>query len=289
MNKLAGKVAIVTGAGTGIGEAVAHRLAKEGAAVLLNGLPDDPLDAVSDEMRQHGAKVEVFPGDVSQPDTAEACVQRAVDRFGKLDILVNCAGSFQTVADVADFPVEDFLYMTASNIHTVFLMTRFAMPHLQQTGGCVISTGSEAGELGQPSCAPYGGAKAWIHGFMRSVALEQARHGVRANCVCPGPIATQWHDTDVSPMTDDMEQDIIDGTPMGRHGTTEEAANVYAFLASDEASFVTGALYFVDGGMSIGRGPIGRQVPEELRRQPKGKLELHHAREGLQGKAIRRK
>jgi NAD(P)-dependent dehydrogenase (short-subunit alcohol dehydrogenase family) len=167
-------------------------------------------------------------------------------------------------------------------------MTHLAMPHLKESRGVVLATGSEAGRLGQPQCAPYGGSKAFIHGFIRSVALEQACHGVRANCVCPGPADTQWHQTDVSPMTEKMERDILHATPLGRRGTPEEIANVFAFLASDEASFITGALYFVDGGISIGRGPIGADVPDELRVQPKGKLNaLRHSREGLENKNVR--
>lgn len=225
-------------------------------------------------------------GDVSDPPQAQACVQKAIDQWGRLDILVNNAGTFQTVADVDRFPVDDFDYMMRMNVRSAFLMTKYAMPHLRDRRGVVLFTGSEAGLLGQPRCAPYGGSKGWIHGFMRSVALEQAPHGVRANCVSPGPVATSWHDTNVSPMTPEMEQDILDATPLGRHGTPEEAANVFAFLASDEASFVTGAIYFVDGGISIGRGPSGRKVPRELRNPPASRLELEHGQDGLKNKWV---
>ena len=288
MKRLENKVAIVTGAGTGIGEAVAHRLAKDGAAVVVNGLSNDPVENVVEAMRRHGARAVADRHDVSDRDGARMCVQTAIEQFGQLDILINNAGTFQTVADVDEFPIEDFDSMMRMNVRSVFLMTHFAMPHLKKSRGCVISTGSEAGLLGQPRCAPYGGSKGWIHGFMRSIALEQAAHGVRANCVCPGPIDTQWHDVDVSPMTEEMESDILDATPLGRRGLPEEAANVFAFLASDEASFVTGALYFVDGGISIGRGPIGRKVPAELRTQPEGHLhDLHHSKDGLENKTTR--
>lgn len=283
------KVAIVTGASTGIGEAIAHKFASEGAKVLVNGLPDDPVEDVVASIRKHGGAATGFAGDISSESEASACVQKAIEIYGRLDVLVNNAGTFQTVAATTDFPVEDFEYMTRTNVHTVFLMTKFALPHLQKTRGCVISTGSEAGLLGQPLCTPYAGSKGWVHGFMRGVALEQARFGVRANCVCPGPIDTQWHDTDASPMTEKMESDILKGTPMGRHGTPEEAANVFAFLASDAASFVTGALYFVDGGISIGRGPIGEDVPEALRVPPTGELhDLQFSKHGLKNKKVQR-
>jgi NAD(P)-dependent dehydrogenase (short-subunit alcohol dehydrogenase family) len=285
-DELKGKIAIVTGGATGIGEAVSHRFAAEGACVLVNGLPDDPVDDVVESIRSHGGTASAFTGDVSGKETAQDCIDRVRECYGRLDVLVNNAGTFQAVADIESFPVEQFDYMMRMNTRSVFLMTKFAMPLLQETRGCVISTGSEAGLLGQPRCAPYGGSKGFIHGFMRSIALEQARNGVRANCVCPGPIDTQWHDTEVSPLTEQMEQDILEGTPMGRRGTPEEAANVFAFLASDRASFITGALYFVDGGMSIGRGPVGRSVPDELREAPRGRLNLEHGKDGLDGKDV---
>jgi len=285
---LSNKVALVTGAATGIGEAIAHKFASKGAKVVVNGLPDDPVDEVVAGIHKHGSEATGFKGDVSQEDEAHACVKKAVEVYGQLDILVNNAGTFQTVADTTDFPVEDFDYMTRTNVRTVFLMTKYALPYLQMTRGCVISTGSEAGLLGQPQCTPYAGSKGWVHGFMRGVALEQAKYGVRANCVCPGPIDTQWHDTSASPMTERMESDILKGTPLGRRGTPEEAANVFAFLASDDASFITGALYFVDGGISIGRGPIGEEVPDNLRQQPDGRLhDLEFSKQGLHNKEVK--
>ncbi len=286
MARLQDKVAIITGAATGIGEAVAHRFAMEGAKVVVNGLVDDPVDKVVEAIRGYGHQAVGFFGDISQAEKAKACVQKAIDEFGRLDVLVNNAGTFQTVAETPDFPDDGFAYMMRTNTQTVFMMTKYALPFLQKSHGNIISTGSEAGLLGQPTCTPYGASKGWIHAFMRGVALEQARYGVRANCVCPGPIDTEWHETDVSPMKEDMEADILRGTPLGRRGLPEEAANVYVFLASAEASFVTGALYFVDGGMSIGRGPIGERVPEPLRQPDTQMLNLQHRKQGLENKEV---
>lgn len=284
--RLEDKVAVITGASTGIGEAIAHKFAKEGAQVVVNGLEDDPVEKVVEDIVGKGGKAAGYKGDVSQDENARACIDTAVRTFGRLDVLVNNAGTYQTVADINDFPTDEFNYMTRMNIRTVFLMTKFAIEHLQKTRGVVLATGSEAGLLGQPQCAPYGGSKGWIHGFIRSIALEQARYGVRANCVCPGPIDTQWHDVNASPMTEKMEADILKATPLGRRGTVEEAANVFAFLASNEASFVTGAMYFVDGGISIGRGPLGDDIPDELRKAPPISLDLKHTKHGLRNKDI---
>ena len=284
--RLNNKVAIVTGGATGIGEAIVKKFILEGAKVVVNGLPDDPVDEVVNEIQKEGGDAYGFKGDISESNIAKKCIEQAIKKYDHLDILINNAGTFQTVAAVQDFPVEDFDYMTKMNVRSCFLMTKFAIPYLQKTEGNIISTASEAGTIGQPLCAPYGGSKGWIISFMRGVALEQAANGIRANCVCPGPTDTQWHDIDKSPMTKKMEDDIINGTPLGRHANPEEIANVFSFLASNEASFVTGALYFVDGGISIGRGSSGSNVPNELRKQPRGKLDLRHSKEGLRNKEV---
>jgi NAD(P)-dependent dehydrogenase (short-subunit alcohol dehydrogenase family) len=285
--RLLNKVAVVTGGATGIGEAISKKFILEGAKVIVNGLPDDPVDDVVDEIRKDGGESFAFVGDISESGAAEKCIGKAYEKFGRLDILINNAGTFQTVSPVEDFPIEDFDYMTKMNIRSCFLMSRFAVPYLKKTRGNIISTASEAGTVGQPDCAPYGGSKGWIIAFMRGVALEQAKNGIRANCVCPGPTDTQWHDTEISPMTEKMESDIIKSVPLGRHANPEEIANVFAFLASDEASFVTGALYFADGGISIGRGASGEDKPDTLRKAPEGQLNLKHSHEGLENKKVK--
>lgn len=286
MNKrLEGKVAIITGAATGIGEAIAHKFAKEGAKIVINGLPTDPIDDVVNTMQSHNAQVTAYKGDVSEEDHAKACVQTAIDTYGKLDILVNNAGIFVVVAETQDYPVEDFDRTLQMNLRSAFLMTRYALPHLQKTRGNIVSAGSEAGFNGLAQNTTYGGTKAWMHSFMKGVAVEQAKHGVRANCVCPGAIDTAWTRKEESPMNEQMEKMLIQATPMGRRGTPEEIANVYAFLASDEASYVTGALWLVDGGVTVGKGPVGSQVPESLKQQPQGKLhDLKHSHDGLKNK-----
>jgi NAD(P)-dependent dehydrogenase (short-subunit alcohol dehydrogenase family) len=125
-----------------------------------------------------------------------------------------------------------------------------------------------------------------MHSFMKGVAVEQAQYGVRANCVCPGPIDTAWTHKETGPMDAQMEKMLINATPMARRGTPEEMANVYAFIASDEASYVTGALWLADGGITVAKGAIGEQTPESLRAEPQGELRLAHAREGLEHKQV---
>jgi NAD(P)-dependent dehydrogenase (short-subunit alcohol dehydrogenase family) len=286
--RLNGKVALITGAATGIGEAIAHKFAMEGAKVLINGLPDDPIEDVANAIQQHGSEAMTYKGDVSQQEEAQACVQAAIDAYGQLDILVNNAGVFLVTAETQDYPVEMFDRTIQMNIRSAFLMTKYALPHLQQSRGNIVSAGSEAGFNGLAQNTTYGGTKGWMHSFMKGVAVEQAKHGVRANCVCPGAIDTAWTHKETGPMDQQMEKMLVQAAAMGRRGTPEEMANVYAFIASDEASYVTGSLWLADGGVTVAKGPVGSQVPDELKQEPTGKLsDLRHSREGLENKQVK--
>ena len=282
--RLAGKVSIVTGAGTGIGEAITHKFAREGAKVLAVGLNGDPIDEVVKAVNAAGGDCQGFIGDVSEPELAQAAVKAALQQYGRLDVLVNNAGVFLEVAECQDYSLEAFDTTLLSNTRAVFLMTKYALPHLQQSHGVVLATGSEAGAIGEPNNAPYGGTKGFVHAFIRGLAVEQGKYGVRANCVCPGPVDTAWTHTDTGPMDEQMEKMTVEATVLGRRGTPEEIANVYAFLASDEASNVTGALWFADGGTLVAKGPMGAMVPDELRRQPEPSLPLQHSHDGLGNK-----
>ena len=282
--RLQSKVAIVTGAGTGIGEAIAHKFAREGAKVVVCGLPSDPIEDVAKAIRDKKGEAIAFGGDISEERVAKECIDVTMKKFKRLDVLVNNAGVFLDNAMTQDYPVADFDETIRMNIRSAFMMTRFAMPHLQKFSGNIISAGSESGMIGLAKNTPYGGTKGWIHAFMRGVAVEQAQFGVRANCVCPGPIDTAWTHKETGPMDKEMEKTLIQAVPLARRGTPEEVANVYAFLASDEASYVTGALYFVDGGTTIAKGPVGDLVPQRLRKEPKGELDLEHSRDGLRNK-----
>ncbi len=282
--RLEGKVAIVTGAGTGIGEAIAHKFAKEGAQVVVNGLPDDPIQDVVDAINQYGGEAIAYAGDISEPYHAQACVQAAIDQYGRLDVLVNNAGVFLATGETQDYPIDAFDKTIRMNIRSAFLMTKYALPHLQKTRGNIVAAGSEAGFNGVPQNSPYGGTKGWMHSFIKGVAVEQAKYGVRVNCFCPGAIDTAWTHKETGPMDAEMEEMTVMAAPMGRRGTPEEMANVCAFLASDEASYVTGALWLADGGVTIAKGAVGKQTPESLREEPQGKLRLDHSLEGLENK-----
>lgn len=280
MNRLKDKVAIVTGGGTGIGEAICKKFAREGASVVVSGFPEDPVHDVVRAIMQEGGEAAPFIADISKEENASACVQFAINTYGRLNILINNAGVFPVMEEIQNFPIDAFDYLLKNNIRTTFLMTRYAIPELQKTKGCIVAAGSESGKIGLAKNAPYGGTKGWIHAFIRGIAVEQAKYGVRANCVCPGAIDTAWTHKETGPMTAKDEKMLIAATPLGRRGTPEEIANAYLFLASDEASYATGALFSVDGGVTVAKGSVGDQADNEVKKEPKGELHLEHSMDG---------
>ncbi len=277
--RLLNKVAIITGAGTGIGEAIAHKFAYEGARVVVNGLPGDPVKDVANTINERGGKAVWCEADVAEHEGAHHCVETAIKHFGQLDILVNNAGYMDGNEETQDFPLELYDRIMWANVRSVFLMTKHALPYLQKTRGNIVSLGSEAGVNGLPMFTPYGASKAAIHGLMKGVAVEQAKYAVRANCLCPGPIDTAWNHPSTGPVDAKIKKMTISSTPLGRFGTTEEMANVAAFLASDEASFVTGALFLADGGMTPAKSNVGDMA--KYTDAPEGVLALAHERDGL--------
>lgn len=281
MNRLIDKTAIVTGGATGIGEAICKKFAMEGAKVLVSGFPEDPVDEVVNEILEKGGRAIGFKADISAYVNAEKCVEKAVTEWGKLDVLVCNAGAYPEIDELPDYSERSIDYMVKNNIYTAVMMTRAAIPELQKSKGSVIAAGSESGMNGHPKNSVYGGTKGFIHAFIRGIAVEQAQYGIRANCVCPGPVDTAWTHSKYSDMDKELETMLLNDTPMGRRAHPEEVANVYCFLASDEASYVTGALWTVDGGITIGKGPMGMKVPKELRQEPEGILDLKHTMEGL--------
>jgi NAD(P)-dependent dehydrogenase (short-subunit alcohol dehydrogenase family) len=253
--------------------------------VIVNGLPDDPIEKVAESIRAKGGEAVAHAGDVSTKAPAWACIELATTRFGALDVLVNNAGVFLDNAMTEDYPIDDFDRTIRMNIRSAFLMTRFALPHLQKTKGNIVSAGSEAGKIGpraEHSLRRHESLDAFLHA--RRGAWSRRATACARTAFAPGPIDTAWTHKETGPMDKEMETMLIQASPLARRGTTEEVANVYAFLASDEASYVTGALYMVDGGISIAKGPVGDKVSKSDRKQPAGELDLDHERDGLKNK-----
>jgi NAD(P)-dependent dehydrogenase (short-subunit alcohol dehydrogenase family) len=280
------KVAIVTGGGTGIGEAICRKFAREGAMLIVNGLPTDPVQDVVDAIEREAGRAVACAADVATELGAAACIQCAISNFGKLDVLINNAGVLLANAETQDMPLDKYDEHVRCNTRSAFLMTKLALPHLRKTRGNVICAGSEAGLNGQPQNTVYGATKGFLHAFMVGVAVEQARYGIRANCICPGPIDTAWTHKETGAVDENLEKGLLAATPLGRRGTAEEIANVYAFLASDEASFVTGALWLADGGITPAKGAVGDLAEKSVATPPRGQLDLYHTHDGTRNKDL---
>jgi len=273
---LRGKVALVTGGAAGIGEAVSKLFARHGARVVVNGLPGDPVAEVVAEIQQSGGEAFPHVGDVGTEEGAHGSVSAAVAQFGKLDVLVANAALFPEQMEFQDLPLERFEELMHSNIRGTYLPVRAAIPQLRKTKGVILAAGSEAGLRGEEDIVTYGATKGWVIAFIRGVAAEQAKYGIRANIVAPGPIDTEMTRPSQGTMKVKNAFMAVKGVPLGRRGTPEEVANVYLFLASDLASYVTGAIYAVDGGATAGAGLLGLEAKRDAKAAPEGEIALEH-------------
>jgi NAD(P)-dependent dehydrogenase (short-subunit alcohol dehydrogenase family) len=247
--RLNGKVAVVTGAAFGIGRATAERFAREGARLVLTDVQGDPLAKFAADLRAGGAEVETVVGDVSQIDDAKRMIQAAVDRYGRLDVLVANAGIIQ-LGDVLESTAADWDQVMSVDGRGMFLTCKFAIEAMVQTGGgAIVCLSSISGLAGQKRQSTYGPAKFVATGITKHLAIEWAERGIRVNAVAPGTIRTERvRGMQDEPGGAEYLRAIEKMHPMGRLGEPSEVAAATLFLASDEASFVTGAVLPVDGG-----------------------------------------
>jgi NAD(P)-dependent dehydrogenase (short-subunit alcohol dehydrogenase family) len=242
LGRLRGKAAVVTGAAKGIGRATAELFAQEGARLVLADVDEDGLA----ELRKWlgWAEVEVVVGDVSKPEEARRMVFGAVERFGRIDVLVANAGVIP-LNNIVEATAEDWDHVMAVDGRGMFLCCKYAVEAMLMTGGgSIVCLSSISGMAGQKNQATYGPAKFVASGLTKHLAVEWAARGIRVNAVAPGTIQTEA----VARLPEDYKAPMKEAHPIGRLGEPSEVASAILFLASDEASFVTGAILPVDGG-----------------------------------------
>ncbi|TAH46675.1 MAG: SDR family oxidoreductase [Betaproteobacteria bacterium] len=246
-DRLQGKVAFVTGGGSGIGAATAERFAQEGATVVICGRRREPLDAVVDRIGKAGGRAEAVVADVSDEAGFVAAIDAAAARHGRLDILVNNAMAY-TWGSIEETSTAEWRANFATSVDGTFWGTRAAMRLMKEKGGAVVNVSSICGSLGTPWMAGYSAAKAAIDNFSRAAAAEGAPRGIRVNVVVPAVVETP---ATAGMLADDNARKATEKLiPMGRVGRPDELASAILFLASDEASYITGATLPVDGGRS---------------------------------------
>ena len=240
-----GKVAIVTGAGTGIGRAISFLFAREGAKVAVTDIDVGAAEATVAEIAETGGSALAIEADVTEAAGVENMMRATVATYGHLDVLINNAG-VGTDGDVVELPEKEWQRILDVNLKGVFLCCKYAIPAMKKSGGgSIVNIASTAAFVGGSVSCVYPASKAGVVALSKSTALRYAHNNIRVNCVCPGHVDTALTYTLKDPK---VKAALIRKYPLGRLGAPEEIANAVLFLASDEASFITGTELIVDGG-----------------------------------------
>ena len=244
MKNMQSKVAIVTGASSGIGKSTAELLAQRGASVIISDIDERLGNEVADNINTNGGKAVFVKADVSLPADNEALVNRVLKEFGRLDIAINNAGIGGPLGPTGEYPIEGWQKVIDINLSGVFYGMRYQIPAMLENGGSIVNVGSILGNAGTSFSPAYVAAKHGVIGLTKAAALEYASKGIRINSVGPGYIDTPL----LSVLDDATKEHLVGLHPIGRLGTAEEVAQLIVWLASDEASFVIGSYHPVDGG-----------------------------------------
>ncbi len=243
MGRLDGKVAIVTGGASGIGKATVEAFVKEGAKVIISDVADGTK--LAEELNTEGDNAIFVKADVTSEEDTKALVKKAVEKFGKLDIVFANAG-IGGMKLVHEESFEDWRKVLSVNLDGVFLLNKYAIEQMlkQGTGGSIINNDSIHGFVGKPGVGSYAASKGGVKLLTQTAGIEYGKENIRVNCINPGYIDTPL----LKDLDDEMRQSLVDLHPIGRLGRPEEVANAVVFLASDEASFITGTTLLIDGG-----------------------------------------
>jgi len=245
MGRFDEQVAIVTGSGEGLGFGIAQRLGSEGAKIVIVDNSAEMAETASQTLAEQEIPVEVALGDVGEEKTAESAVRKAMDTWGRIDILVNNAGIAGNSANVWELSVEEMDRVYSTNLRGVFSFCHHVIPHMiERDYGRIVSIASIAGKEGNPKAVPYSATKAGVIGLTKSVGKELATTGIRVNCVTPAVVRTRI----LEQLTQEHIDYMLSKIPMGRTGEVEEVAALVAWLASEECSFSTGAVFDISGG-----------------------------------------
>ncbi len=252
--RLDGKVAIITGATGGIGEATAKRFLEEGASVMLVGRSAEKLKATHERLADF-ENVAKFTADAVDERATKASVEATVEEFGGLDILLANAGTEGSFAPIENLTVDEFESVMRTNVTGVFLSMKYAVEPMKERGaGSMIALSSIAGRIGFPTMAPYIASKHAVFGLVKTAALELAEAGIRVNAIGPGPIDNRMMNSVETQFNPDDpaagHEFVLSTVPMRRFGTNEEVANLALFLASDESTYCTGSIHMIDGGFT---------------------------------------